>query len=414
MARKIRDSNLEARDARLRLKKGATHWCAAGMKGVHVGYRRGKGAGVWWVRVWRGSRYEKRSLQAAADDYAEANGKTVLGFWQAVEKVREWAQGGAEAPPRPSGYTVAGAVDDYLEDFKGSSKDETRRRCEADILPKLGNRLVAALTTEEVRRWHAALARAKPKLRRQKSGAANYRNGAVDDRARRSTANRTLTVLKAALNHAWEDGKATSDAAWRKVKPFEKVDAPNVRYLSRDECKRLINACTPDFRPLVQAALHTSARYGELVSLAVGDYDTDSGTVYIAPTKGKARHAYLTEEGRRFFDSVTAGRAPAGRMFHRQDGEVWKSSQQKRRIRDASARARIDPPVTFHVLRHTYGSFLAGKGVSLQVIAEAMGHSNAEITRKHYAHLAPSYVADTIRANLPDYGLAEEKVTRVR
>jgi hypothetical protein len=39
-------------------------------------------------------------------------------------------------------------------------------------------------------------------------------------RRRRSTANRLLTVLKAALNRAFHDGRIASDEAWRKVKPF--------------------------------------------------------------------------------------------------------------------------------------------------------------------------------------------------
>jgi hypothetical protein len=30
------------------------------------------------------------------------------------------------------------------------------------------------------------------------------------------------------------------------------------------------------------------------------------------------------------------------------------------------------------------------------------------MTEKHYAHLAPSYVADTIRAHFPTLGIAEE------
>jgi len=39
-------------------------------------------------------------------------------------------------------------------------------------------------------------------------------------RARRATANRTLTVLKAALNQAFHESRIASDEAWRKAKPF--------------------------------------------------------------------------------------------------------------------------------------------------------------------------------------------------
>ena len=40
-------------------------------------------------------------------------------------------------------------------------------------------------------------------------------------RARKSTANRILTILKAALNHAFTHDRVSSDAAWRRVEPFE-------------------------------------------------------------------------------------------------------------------------------------------------------------------------------------------------
>ena len=35
------------------------------------------------------------------------------------------------------------------------------------------------------------------------------------------------------------------------------------------------------------------------------------------------------------------------------------------------------------------------------VIAAHLGHSDTRMTEKHYAHLAPSYIADTIRATVP-------------
>jgi hypothetical protein len=35
------------------------------------------------------------------------------------------------------------------------------------------------------------------------------------------------------------------------------------------------------------------------------------------------------------------------------------------------------------------------------------------MTEKHYAHLAPSYVADTIRAHFPTLGIAGESKVRL-
>jgi integrase len=72
----------------------------------------------------------------------------------------------------------------------------------------------------------------------------------------------------------------------------------------------------------------------------------------------------------------------------------------------ACERAKIKPAISFHVLRHTHGSTLAMRGVPMGVIAEQLGHADTRMTEKHYAHLAPSYVADTIRAHFPTLGIA--------
>jgi hypothetical protein len=47
------------------------------------------------------------------------------------------------------------------------------------------------------------------------------------------------------------------------------------------------------------------------------------------------------------------------------------------------------------------------RGVALPVIAVQLGHVDSKMVEKHYGHLAPSYVADTIRAAFGTMGLVE-------
>jgi integrase len=115
----------------------------------------------------------------------------------------------------------------------------------------------------------------------------------------------------------------------------------------------------------------------------------------------------LTDEGRVLCNALTAGRASNARMFYRSNGKPWGASHQQRPLTEACARARISPAVSFHILRHSHGSMLAMRGVPMGVIAAQLGHSDTRITEKHYAHLAPSYVADTIRAHFPTLGITE-------
>src|SRR5208282_1365154 len=226
------------------------------------------------------------------------------------------------------------------------------------------------------------------------------------NRRRRSTANRTLTVLKAALNFAWK-GKH-GPAPWRDVKPYASVDTARVRYLSIDEARRLINAGPPAFRALVRAALATGCRYGELAALNVGDFSRDSSTLHIRTSKsGKGRHVALAEEGVELFEGLAAGRLSTEPMLARSDGTRWLSSHQGRPMAEACRNGSVEPPANFHALRHTYASHAIMNGAPLFVVARNLGHSTTAMVEKHYGHLAPSYIADAIRAAAPRFGYEE-------
>jgi integrase len=270
------------------------------------------------------------------------------------------------------------------------------------------------LTAKRIRDWHEGLASSARLVRTRQNAATPATSAfAADDvdavRRRRSTANRLLTVLKAALNHAFHDGKASADEAWRKVKPFREADAAVIHYLSDAECKRLVHATQGRFHDLVRGALVTGCRYGELIRMRVADFNTSAGTVTVRLSKaGKPRHVVLADEGRALFERLTAGRAPQDLIFRRDDGGPWGPSHQQRPLAEASAIAQLEPLATFHILRHTYASALAMKGVPMGVIAAQLGHSDTRMTEKHYAHLAPSYVADMVRAALPTMEIVEE------
>ena len=71
----------------------------------------------------------------------------------------------------------------------------------------------------------------------------------------------------------------------------------------------------------------------------------------------------------------------------------------------ACERAEIVPPASFHILRHTYASRLAMRGVPLLIIAKQLGHGDTRMVEKHYGHLCPNYVADTVRAAFGNLGI---------
>lgn len=416
MARTVRDTNLDSRTARGRLAVRKKPYWRKIDQGSHVGYYKGTRSGAWIARYFLGNGKYAESKLGTTDDVQDADGIAVLSFSQAQTKARDWfaeqAKRDAGLPAATGPYTVADAMRDYLEWYawhrKPSGLSFTRYAINAHILPALGSIAVNSLTTNRIEKWHQNLAAAPARVRSGKFDPVKHRPAPTDangERARKATANRLLVALRAGLNRAFRDpgNGILSDAAWRRVERFEDVDAARVRYLSGEECTRLINASGPNFRPLVQAALLTGARYGELIAMQCNDYNLDAGTVSVYESKsGEQRHIPLNDEGVMLFAQLTAGRE--GPIFVKANGEQWGQWQQARPLAAAAKAAKVEG-ATFHILRHTYGSALAMQGVPMSVIANALGHSSTRMTEKHYAHLSPSYVAETIRANLPKLGI---------
>jgi integrase len=159
----------------------------------------------------------------------------------------------------------------------------------------------------------------------------------------------------------------------------------------------------------VKAALVTGCRYGELTAFTVEDLNPDAGAIRIRTSKsGKPRHVYLTDEGQTFFTALARRRKPRDFLLKRPDGKAWRSSDQQRPLARACNAARLSP-LTFHELRHTYASRLVMRGAPLPVVARQLGHSDTRMVEKHYGHMAPSYVADTVRAAFGPLGFAPDK-----
>jgi integrase len=429
MARTVQDARLQTREARTKLPARAKPHYRTIEEGLHLGYRKPRGrrgkpapAGKWLLRSYRGGQTYRVETIGIADDFSDADGVVILDFAQAQNKARALhVQRAHTAAGIARPLTVAVVLEKHLEHLAGEGKTVRNQRYHvgAFILPALGDVEVGKLTAKQLRRWHHGLAAMSVRLRTKAGLPQRYAAvGAADSEAarrRRASANRILTTLKAALNHAWREKLVPSDGEWRRVTPFKGVDSARVRYLTIAEAKRLINAAEPEFRPLVTAALQTGARYQELARLKVADFNPDAGTLSIWQSKsGKPRHVVLTDEGAEFFRQLVAGRNSGALMLPRADGNAWGQSHQQLRMAAACKRAKIAPPINFHALRHSWASLAVMHGMPLMVVARNLGHADVEMVQKFYGHLSRDFVTDAVREHAPRFGIAKSNVAVLR
>jgi integrase len=406
------DARIKTRNARAMLKqRSEPYWCNVS-KGLAVGYFKGATGGTWIARHFSVGTGRRKASIGVADDFMDADGRTVLSFAQAQVAAQNWlTKKNAEDTGEviAGSYTVAQAMADYvanLERVKRKSQYRTSALIKAHILPTLGHIELAKLRHGKVRAWLTALSETTPRVRTRVGKAQAFRTIDADSpdamRKRQATANRILSVLKAALNYAAKETHITTDAAWKDVSPFERVDVPKVRFLTADEVTALVANCGPDFQLLVKGALLTGCRYGELCRMTAADFK--DGKVYIAQSKnGESRYVDLNDAGIEFFAELGEGRKPKEKLFLKANGIQWQTSEQFRPMNAACEAAKVEG-VTFHILRHTYASHALMAGMTIEVLAQQLGHKDTRITMRHYAHLCPTFKQESIRRYAPSFG----------
>lgn len=216
-----------------------------------------------------------------------------------------------------------------------------------------------------------------------------------------STKAKHLALMKAILRAAERDWK------WLEKAPVIKIPTvrnKRVRWLEKDEAKRLIDECPEPLKSVVKFALATGLRRSNIINLEWQQIDMQRRVAWVNPEDSKSNraigvalndtacrvlrdqignhHKFVfvhTKAGRRPDGSIT----PAVRKMRVDDGRAWKSACKRAGIED----------FRFHDLRHTWASWLIQSGVPLSVLQEMGGWESIEMVRR-YAHLAPNHLTE--------------------
>ncbi len=144
-------------------------------------------------------------------------------------------------------------------------------------------------------------------------------------------------------------------------------------------------------RALYLAAALTGLRQGELLALRWLDIDWQVGRVRVAdnftrgqmdtPKSHEGRSVPMAARLARELDELRRrSRFPQTGIFvfcHPDTGHVLDPSKMRKRFKDALAEAGVHE-ITFHELRHTFGTQMAAAGAPLRAIQEWMGHADAK------------------------------------
>ena len=346
---------------------------------VGIGYRRNQGTGTWVARGADGhGGYWTKGI-GLADDHEDANGTSVLTFWQAQDKARALVRGGQDSDERPA--TVAEALDHFAADLKARSGNAANaRRVLALLPPSLARKTVAALGARELRHWRDSL------LTRMKS----------------SSADRTSRMLKAALNlAARDDPRITNANAWKTgLSRLPEAEPPPNKIVDDQTVRRIVPAAysiDERFGLFVEALAVTGARSSQLQRLEVADlHDDDSAPWLSMPSSRKGRRRRVTRQPLPIPASLAEklsrhanGRERHAPLFAKSEGE-----RSRHLFRQLAADLCLDAGVSLYSLRHSSIVRQLLAGVPTRIVASHHDTSVPVLEHTYSRHI--STVSDSV------------------
>jgi integrase len=199
-----------------------------------------------------------------------------------------------------------------------------------------------------------------------------------------ATINRDLQVLKRMYYKA-------IDWDYARENPVTKVEFyaesyGRIRYLTREEFVKVLEAADPRVRPVIVFAVHTGMRQSEILGLQWSDMDLENRYASLYVTKNS--------EPRKVALNASAVLAVLPLKLSKSDYVFSDSSGvplSPRTVLDWFKRALAKAGIRdfrFHDLRHTCASWMAMAGVPIEKIKAQLGHKDIRMTMR-YMHLAP-------------------------
>jgi site-specific recombinase XerD len=391
MARRPRSAQIENRSNRLKLEPRRKPYFSIVSPGISLGYRRThSGAGTWNVKAADGRGGHWLKVFAVADDYENANGASVLTYWQAIDKARSVARSSNDdvvSGDRP--ITVGEALADYqveLESRNGDGRNVSRVR--RHLMPALAGKTVAQLSAKDLRVW---------------------RDSMLKRGLKPASADRSARALKAALAlAAREDHRITNTAAWRDgLARLPDAEIARNAIMSDDDVRALVAAAykiDAAFGLWIEAHAITGARTSQLERLTVADLQDDGAAPRLMmPSSRKGRRKRIDRKPvpipatlAQALRKAATDRAPDALLLLPPSSK----STLQRWFRRARTAAGLDATVVLYGLRHSSVTRQLMAGVPTQVVASTHDTSTAMLTANYAAFISSVSDALTRRALL--------------
>lgn len=167
--------------------------------------------------------------------------------------------------------------------------------------------------------------------------------------------------------------------------------------MNDEEVRRLLAAAVSlRDRALLETAYATGMRLGEVTRLLVTDIDSHRMVIRVEQGKGrKDRYVMLSASLLETLRAYWRQAKPRTLLFPGKSGkEALHPTSAQKAFQRARLRAKIEKPVSFHTMRHSFATHLLEDGANVRTIQSLLGHRSLESTQR-YTHLAKNYLNQT-------------------
>jgi len=213
------------------------------------------------------------------------------------------------------------------------------------------------------------------------------------------TINMELQTIQAMFKYAIKLKYANSNPL-SEIEKLKVIKGEEKRFLSKDECSKLLSNCGDWLYPIFYTFLHTGMRKQELMNLEWRDVDLDRKIIRI---KAKAiwtpktservipindNHVKLLHE---YKEKTRNGRL----VFHDGKGGIIPKGKLRKKLKQITKKLGFPDVTMLHTLRHTYASHLIMSGADLPTVKELLGHSDINTTMI-YSHLTQEHLKKAV------------------
>ena len=323
---------------------------------------------------------------------------------------QEVAEEGPMRNVRPDKITFADFCTQYLEIKKNSLSPQTynfySKVIEEELMPMFARLKMKDLRTYHIQQFIQYLANDKKRLDGQ------------DGKIAASTVKRYATVLRSIVGMAYKLEYIEEDIGRSRRLEFPKEETKEVEVFTLEEVENILNAleCEPwHIRAVIEVALFTGCRRGEIVGLKWADIDFENQRISVKRSiyklsDGKAREKEPKSKTsirtisipERLCKTLTEYRLQQNRhiaylgdgwknldyVFTEEDGYVMNPQTPTKQFDHFLKRHGIRH-LKFHGLRHTSATMLLANGCDIKTVSARLGHADITTTNI-YVHALES------------------------